>query len=93
MIYYFRSKELFLFGTLMENTRHRSERSKKPKQMFSPSDPVQPHYYLVSYGYPSKYQIIGRTSIQKITNDKAVINNVNGEVQLITSGKNTLFRD
>jgi hypothetical protein len=77
----------------MENTRHRRERSKKPKQMFSPSDPVQPHYYLVSHGYPTKYQIIGRTSIQKITNDKAVINNVNGEVQLITSGKNTLFRD
>ncbi|CAF1489614.1 unnamed protein product [Adineta steineri] len=77
--------KFFLFGTLMENTHHRSERLKKPKKIFSPSDPIQPPYYLVSYGYPTKYRIIGRTSIQKITNDKAIINNVNGEVQLITS--------
>ncbi|UJR18107.1 hypothetical protein I4U23_005007 [Adineta vaga] len=70
----------------METIRHRSERSKKPKQIFSPSDPIQPHYYLVSYDYPAKYRIIGRTSIQQLTNDKAVINNVNGQVQVITSG-------
>ena len=71
----------------METTLHRSERSKKPKQIFSPSNPLQPYYYLVTYDHPKKYRIVGRTSIQKITNDKAIVSNVDGEVQIITSGK------
>jgi hypothetical protein len=75
----------------MERVSHRIERSKKPKHIFSPSDPLQPYYYLVTYDFPEKYRIIGRTSIQKITKDKAVIANVDGEVQIITSGKIEFF--
>lgn len=71
----------------MEPAPHRSERSKKPKHIFSPSDPLQPYHYLVTYDCPEKYRIIGRTSIQKITNDKAVLTNMNGEVQIVTAGK------
>jgi hypothetical protein len=71
----------------MDTLRYRSERSKKAKQIFSPSDPLQPYYYLVTYDCPEKYRIIGRTSIQKITKDKAVLTNVDGEVQIVASGK------
>ncbi|CAF0969981.1 unnamed protein product [Rotaria sordida] len=75
-----------LFQSLMDTVLHRSERSKKPKQIYSPSNPLQPYYYLVTYDYPEKYRVVGRTSIQKITNDKAVLSDVDGEVRIITSG-------
>jgi hypothetical protein len=77
----------------MEIVRHRSERPKKRKEIFSPSNPLQPYYYLVNYNCPEKYRIVGRTSIQKQTNDKAVLANVDGEVQIITSGKIVIFSD
>ena len=77
----------------METAIQRSERPRKPKQIFSPSNPLQPYYYLVTYDYPEKFRIIGRTSIQKIANDKAVISNVDGEVQIITSGTVVLFQN
>ena len=75
----------------MEHDSHRTQRSKKPKQIFSPSDPLQPNYYLVTYDFPAKYRVIGRTSIQKLSNDKAVIPNFNGEVQILSSGKKKFF--
>lgn len=75
----------------MESMPYRSERSKKPKQIFSPSNPLQPYYYLVAYDYPLKYKIVGRASVQKVINDKAVINNVNGEVKIIATGKIILY--
>ncbi|CAF4164439.1 unnamed protein product [Rotaria magnacalcarata] len=67
-----------VYHSLIYNKRNRS--------IFSPSNPLQPYYYLVAYDYPLKHKIVGRTSVQKITNDKAVINNINGEVQIIASG-------
>lgn len=66
----------------------RSERSKKPKKIFSPSDPLQPDYYVISYDDDADaYFIIGRSSIQQIKGDKATLNNIEGEARIIASGK------
>jgi hypothetical protein len=75
----------------MERESHRIQRLKKPNKIYSPSDPLQPNYYLVCYDFPEKYRIIGRSSIQKLTNGKAVIPNFEGEVQIVSSGKIELF--
>ncbi|CAF1434703.1 unnamed protein product [Rotaria sordida] len=40
----------------------------------------------VSHDGPEKYRVVGRTSVQKMFNDKAVVSNIAGEVQIITSG-------
>ncbi|CAF1392866.1 unnamed protein product [Rotaria sp. Silwood1] len=64
----------------------RSHREKKSKKIYSPSDPLEPYYYLVSHDGPEKYQVVGRTSVQKMFNGRAVVSNISGEVQIITSG-------
>ncbi|CAF4928168.1 unnamed protein product [Rotaria socialis] len=64
----------------------RSQREKKSKKKFSPSDPLQAYYYLISHDDPKKYRVIGRSSVQKITNDKAVVTNIAGDVRILKSG-------
>lgn len=64
----------------------RTQREKKSKKIFSPSDPPPPSYYLICHGSPESYQIVGRTSVQKVCNDKAIVSNIRGEVQIITAG-------
>ncbi|CAM4802961.1 unnamed protein product, partial [Rotaria magnacalcarata] len=64
----------------------RSQREKKLKKIFSPSDPLQAYYYLISHDDPEKYRVIGRSSVQKITNDKAVVTNIAGDVRILKSG-------
>ncbi|CAF4893286.1 unnamed protein product, partial [Rotaria socialis] len=59
---------------------------KKIKKIFSPSDPLQAYYYLISHDDPEKYRVIGRSSVQKITNDKAVVTNIAGDVRILKSG-------
>ncbi|CAF4778275.1 unnamed protein product [Rotaria socialis] len=63
----------------------RSQREKKSKKKFSPSDPLQAYYYLISHDDPKKYRVIGRSSVQKITNDKAVVTNIAGDVRILKS--------
>ena len=57
------------------------------KKNYSPSNPLNPYYYLVVHDGLSKYQVVGDSSVQKINNDKAFIDNILGEVQIITSGE------
>ncbi|CAF1646335.1 unnamed protein product [Rotaria magnacalcarata] len=64
----------------------RSRRDKKTKKIFSPSDPLQPHYYLIFHDGPEKYRVVGRISVQQLSNGKAVVSNIDGDVQIITSG-------
>ncbi len=64
----------------------RSQREKKSKKIFSPSDPLQPSYYLIFHEGPEKYRVVGRTSVQQLSNGKVVVANIDGEVQIITSG-------
>ncbi|CAF5223624.1 unnamed protein product, partial [Rotaria magnacalcarata] len=39
-----------------------------------------------SHDDPEKYRVIGRSSVQKITNDKAVVTNIAGDVRILKSG-------
>ena len=71
----------------MDSLAHRSERRKKAKRIFSPSNPLQPYYYLVTHDGPERYQIVGRTSIQKIRDDKALLHNADNDVQIMTCGR------
>ena len=64
----------------------RSQREKKSKKIFSPSDPLQPYCYLIFHASPEKYRVLSRTSIQPLSNGRAVVSNINGEVQIIASG-------
>ncbi|CAM4838163.1 unnamed protein product, partial [Rotaria magnacalcarata] len=41
---------------------------------------------LISHDDPEKYRVIGRSSVQKITNDKAVVTNIAGDVRILKSG-------
>ena len=71
----------------MDNVAHRSERVKRAKRIFSPSNPLQPYYYLVTHDGPERFQIVGRTSIQRIRDDKALLHNADSDVQIIACGR------
>ncbi|CAM4947269.1 unnamed protein product [Rotaria socialis] len=77
-----------MFHSLMYNKRGFliEANEKKIKKIFSPSDPLQAYYYLISHDDPEKYRVIGRSSVQKITNDKAVVTNIAGDVRILKSG-------
>ncbi|CAF4046241.1 unnamed protein product, partial [Rotaria magnacalcarata] len=75
-----------MFHSLMYNKRGKSPTRKKSKKKFYPSDPLQAYYYLISHDDPEKYRVIGRSSVQKITNDKAVVTNIAGDVRILKSG-------
>ena len=62
----------------------RSQRERKSKRIYSPSDPLKPYYCLTAHDGLSKYQVISDSSFQKINNDKAFAANIPGEVQIIT---------
>lgn len=72
----------------MEASLNRSERPKKAKRIFSPSDPLQPYYYLIRDDGPEKYKIVGRTSIQRIQDDEALLKS-GKTAKILTSG--TIF--
>lgn len=69
----------------METDQHRSKRSKRNKHIFSPSDPSEPSYYLARCDISNTYQIIGRTSIQKVIGDEATLCN-GKQMKVLTSG-------
>ncbi|CAM4944421.1 unnamed protein product [Rotaria socialis] len=82
--YHLLKKPLDSFFFVLEN--HPSNEKKNQKKKFSPSDPLQAYYYLISHDDPKKYRVIGRSSVQKITNDKAVVTNIAGDIRILKSG-------